>query len=62
MLATGRGVFELTGFMEEDLMGRDVVEALQFSAASRSSSSANGACGGSTSSSRSARAPGWRRT
>jgi hypothetical protein len=31
VLATGRGVFELTGFMEEELMGRDVVEALQFS-------------------------------
>ena len=31
ILATGRGVFELTGFPEPDLMGRDVVEALQFS-------------------------------
>ncbi len=31
VLATGRGVFELTGFPEPDLMGRDVVEALQFS-------------------------------
>ena len=31
VLATGRGVFELTGFMEEELMGRDVVEALQLS-------------------------------
>jgi PAS domain-containing protein len=31
VLATGRGVFELTGFMEEELMGRDVVEALQIS-------------------------------
>jgi PAS domain-containing protein len=31
VLAIGRGVFELTGFMEEELMGRDVVEALQFS-------------------------------
>ena len=31
VIATGRGVFELTGFMEEELMGRDVVEALQFS-------------------------------
>ena len=31
VLATGRGVFELTGFPEPDLMGRDVIEALQFS-------------------------------
>ena len=31
MLAIGRGVFELTGFPEADLMGRDVVEALRFS-------------------------------
>jgi PAS domain-containing protein len=31
VLATGRGVFELTGFPEPDLMGRDVVEVLQFS-------------------------------
>ena len=31
MLAIGRGVFELTGFPEADLMGRDVVDALQFS-------------------------------
>jgi len=31
VLATGRGVFELTGFMEEELMGRDVVQALQIS-------------------------------
>jgi len=31
VLATGRGVFELTGFQEGDLMGRDVVEALTFS-------------------------------
>ena len=31
VLAIGRGVFELTGFPEADLMGRDVVEALQFS-------------------------------
>ena len=28
ILASGRGVFELTGFTEDDLMGRDVVEAL----------------------------------
>ncbi len=28
VLAAGRGVFELTGFQERDLMGRDVVEAL----------------------------------
>ena len=31
VLATGRGVFELTGYMEEELMGRDVVQALQLS-------------------------------
>ena len=28
VLASGRGVFELTGFAERDLIGRDVVEAL----------------------------------
>jgi PAS domain S-box-containing protein len=28
ILAAGRGVFELTGFAEDDLMGRDVVERL----------------------------------
>jgi PAS domain-containing protein len=31
VLAIGRGVFELTGFPESDLMGRDLVDALQFS-------------------------------
>jgi hypothetical protein len=31
VLATGRGVFELTGFMEEELMGRDLVQALTLS-------------------------------
>lgn len=31
ILATGRGVFELTGFPENDLMGRDIVDALRFS-------------------------------
>ena len=31
VLATGRGVFELTGYEEPDLMGRDLVEALQLS-------------------------------
>jgi PAS domain-containing protein len=31
VLATGRGVFELTGYPEGDLMGRDVVDALGFS-------------------------------
>jgi hypothetical protein len=31
VLATGRGIFELTGFEEADLMGRDVVDALAFS-------------------------------
>src|SRR5689334_23678743 len=28
ILAAGRGIFELTGFGEEDLMGRDVVDGL----------------------------------
>jgi PAS domain-containing protein len=31
VLATGRGVFELTGFMEEELMGLELVGALQLS-------------------------------
>lgn len=31
VLAVGRGVFELTGFREGDLLGRDVVEALSLS-------------------------------
>lgn len=31
VLAIGRGVFELTGWEEGDLMGRDLVEALSFS-------------------------------
>jgi hypothetical protein len=31
VLATGRGIFELTAYQEEDLMGRDVVEALALS-------------------------------
>ena len=31
VLATGEGVFELTGYKEEDLMGRHVVEALTLS-------------------------------
>jgi PAS domain-containing protein len=29
ILACGRGLFELTGFQEHELMGRDVVEALR---------------------------------
>jgi PAS domain-containing protein len=29
ILAAGRGVFELTGFEEKDLMGREVVDALR---------------------------------
>ena len=56
VLAIGRGVFELTGFPEVDLMGRDLVEALQFSDSKPSSSRANGVCAGSTSNSRSRRA------
>ena len=31
VIASGRGVFELTGFREHDLLGRDVVEALTLS-------------------------------
>ena len=31
MLAVGRGVFELTGFREADLIGRDVATALSLS-------------------------------
>jgi PAS domain S-box-containing protein len=31
ILATGNGVFEQTGYEERDLMGRDVVDALQLS-------------------------------
>jgi PAS domain-containing protein len=31
VLATGEGVFELTGFKEVDLLGRSVAEALAFS-------------------------------
>ena len=31
VLAIGRGIFELTGFPEADLMGRDIVDALQLS-------------------------------
>lgn len=31
ILATGRGVFELTGFREEDLLGQEVVPALGLS-------------------------------
>jgi len=28
VLATGRGIFELTGFAERDLIGRDIIQAL----------------------------------
>jgi len=31
VLATGEGVFELTGYKEEDLMGRELVDALGLS-------------------------------
>jgi PAS domain-containing protein len=31
VLATGRGVFELTGYEERDLLGRDVAEGLKLS-------------------------------
>jgi hypothetical protein len=31
VLASGRGVFELTGFREQDLLGRDIAEALALS-------------------------------
>jgi hypothetical protein len=36
VLAAGRGVFELTGFQEGELMGRDIGEVLALSTASRS--------------------------
>jgi hypothetical protein len=31
IIAAGRGVFELTGFAERELMGRDIAEALRLS-------------------------------
>ncbi len=31
MLAAGRGVFELTGFQERELMGRDLADVLSLS-------------------------------
>jgi PAS domain-containing protein len=31
ILATGKGIFELTGFKEEDLIGRDLAESLGLS-------------------------------
>ena len=31
VLATGEGVFELTGFQEKDLMGREIADALSLS-------------------------------
>ena len=31
VLSAGRGVFELTGFTEDDLIGRDIVESLRLS-------------------------------
>ena len=34
VLALGRGIFELTGYRDEDVIGRDVAEALGFSDAS----------------------------
>src|SRR6266446_9818391 len=48
VLATGHGVFELTGFNEDDLMGRDVVEALGLSDATPYRRCANGACASSS--------------
>ena len=60
ILAAGRGVFELTGWGEADLLGADVVDALASPASTRSgtrrSSRSNGACAGSTRSSSCARA------
>ena len=37
VLALGRGIFELTGYRDEDVIGRDVAEALGFSDASPAS-------------------------
>ena len=53
MLASGRGVFELTGYREQDLLGRDVRDALGLRGAdgepTRSASCSSGACASSTS-------------
>ena len=50
ILAIGRGVFELTGWNESDLIGVDIVEGLGLGASrrrrTRRSSRSNGACGG----------------
>ena len=57
VLAAGRGVFELTGFQEGDLMGRDVSEALTLSDPEPIASCANGASASSASRSSSRPAP-----
>ena len=50
MLAVGRGVFELTGYRDADLLGRDVVEALGLSdARADRRRCASGACASSAS-------------
>ena len=55
----GEGVFELTGFSEGDLMGRDVAEALGLSDSARDRDRARmGRAASSSSSCRCARAPG----
>ena len=55
ILAAGRGVFELTGYREHELMGKDVVEAFGLEGhedgKSPIASRSNGACVGSASSS-----------
>ena len=53
VLAVGRGVFELTGFRESDLIGRDVVDGARRSPTRRASSScASGASAASATGSR----------
>ena len=60
ILAAGRGVFELTGYRERELMGKDVVDAFGLEASrrarTRSPSRSSGVCGASVSSSSCARA------
>ena len=55
VLALGRGVFELTGYQEQDMLGRDVMQAFGLSGSRRErtppSSRANGESAASASSS-----------
>ena len=62
VLAIGKGVFELTGYREPELIGRDLVEALGLRGSdgveNPSRSRSSGACDASASGSRSAPGPG----